>query len=137
MAAFIIEGLTTALIPFGGGVAGAAAATFAFGICNGFGNVLILTQIQQWAPPRLLGRVMSVVMFSSMGTFPLSAAVTGVLVRHLGTTPFFPIAGGVLVLTVIGALTQRELRDLGAGDPRAGDPQAGDPQAGDPQAALG
>jgi MFS family permease len=123
-AAFLAEGAASALIPFGG-IAGAPAASFVFGICNGFGNVVILTLIQRWAPPQLLGRVMSIVMLSAMGSFPLSVAVSGVLIRHVGTTPFFPIAGAVLVVAVLGALTQREFRTLGeAGRPPAGlDPE--------------
>jgi MFS family permease len=128
-AAFVLEGAAAALIPFLGGVAGAAAATFTFGICNGFGNVVLLTLIQRWAPPQLLGRVMSIVMLASMGSFPLSVALAGLLVRHLGTTPFFPVAGATLIVAVLGALTQREYRDLGV----PGRPPAPAP----PQAALG
>lgn len=121
-ALFVADGLTAAVIPFGG-IAGAAAACFVFGIANGLGNVLTLTLIQRWAPPQLLGRVMSIVMLASIGMFPVSVAIAGLLVRHVGTTPFFPIAGGILILAVLGALTQREYRTLGASpglDPAAG-----------------
>lgn len=111
-AAFFVDGVAAAVIPFGGIVV-AAAATFVFGIANGFGNVLTVTLIQKWAPPQLLGRVMSIVMLSSMGSFPLSVAVAGLLVRHIGTTPFFPIAGATLIAAILGALTQREYRTLG------------------------
>jgi hypothetical protein len=110
----VLEGVAAALIPFLGGIAGAAAATFTFGICNGFGNIVLLTLIQRWAPPQLLGRVMSIVMLASMGSFPLSVALAGLLVRQLGTTPFFPVAGAILVVAVLGSVTQREYRDLGA-----------------------
>ena len=58
-------------------------ATFVLGGCNGLGNVIFVTLVQRWAPPRLLGRVMSVVMLAELGSFPLSV-VSGVLVRHLG-----------------------------------------------------
>ncbi|HEY1642366.1 MAG TPA: MFS transporter [Streptosporangiaceae bacterium] len=121
-ALFVADGLTAAVIPFGG-IAGAAAACFVFGIANGLGNVLTLTLIQRWAPPQLLGRVMSIVMLASIGMFPVSVLIAGLLVRHVGTTPFFPIAGGILILAVLGALTQREYRTLGASpglDPAAG-----------------
>ena len=40
--------------------------------------------------------------------------ITGVLVRHLGPTLFFPVAGGLVVVTMLGALTQREFREFGA-----------------------
>jgi MFS family permease len=111
-AAFVVEGVVAALIPFGG-IVGAAVASFVFGMMNGFGNVVVLTLIQKWSPPQLLGRVMSIVMLASLGTFPLSVVVSGVLVRQIGTTPFFPIAGATLVVAILLALTQREYRTLG------------------------
>jgi MFS family permease len=121
-AIFAGDAVAVAFIPFLGGLAGAAAATLVFGACNGLGNVIMITLIQRWAPPRLLGRVMSVVMLCALGSFPLSVAVAGILVRHLGPTPFFPVAGGILALALIGAITQRELRDFGAASAPAGAP---------------
>jgi hypothetical protein len=35
------------------------------------------------------------------------------LVRHLGTTPFFPIAGIFLTVAILGGNTQRAFRDFG------------------------
>ena len=61
----------------------------------------------------MLGRVMSMIMLCSFGTFPLSVAVTGVLVRHIGTTPFFPIAGIFVAVAILGGNTQRAFRDFG------------------------
>jgi hypothetical protein len=49
-----------------------------------------------------------------MGSFPLSVAVTGVVIRHLGPAAFFPIAGGFIAAAVLAALSQREFRDFGA-----------------------
>ena len=93
-AVFLIEAAGIALIPYLGGEAGAAAALCAVGACNGLGNVTALTVLQKWVPPGLLGRVMGTLMLCSFGSFPLSVAVSGVLVHHLGPTPFFPVAGG-------------------------------------------
>jgi MFS family permease len=118
-ACYLIEALATAFIPFLGGLAGAAAAAFLFGGCNGLGNVIFVTLLQRWAPPRLLGRVMGLVMLAGLGSFPLSAAVTGVLVRHLGPSPFFPVAGAILAVAVLGALSQPEFRNFGTAEPPA------------------
>ncbi len=110
-------------MPFLGGLPGAAAATLLMGAGNGFGNIIMITLLQLWAPPALLGRVMSMVMLSSMGTFPVSVALAGLLVRVFGPVPFFPVAGAVLALAVVGALAQREVRDFGvssAPEPAAG-----------------
>jgi MFS family permease len=111
---FVAEGVTIALIPHLGGEAGAAAALFAGGACNGLGNLVLLTVLQKWAPPALLGRIMAAVMLCAFGSFPLSVAVSGVLVRHLGPAAFFPVAGGLVVVAVLGGLTQREFRAFGA-----------------------
>ena len=92
-------------------------ATFVLGGCNGLGNVIFLTLVRRWAPPRLLGRVMSVVMLAGPGSFPLSVAVSGVLVRHLGPAPFFPVAGAVVAVAILGALSQAEFRDFGTAEP--------------------
>jgi len=68
-ACYLIEAVAIAFVPFLGGLAGAAVATFVLGGCNGLGNVIFLTLVQRWAPPRLLGRVMSVVMLAGLGSF--------------------------------------------------------------------
>jgi MFS family permease len=115
--AFLVEALAIAFIPFLGGLAGAAAATFVMGTCNGLGNVIFLTLIQRWAPPHLLGRVMSLVMLAGIGSFPLSVAVCGVLVHHLGPSPFFPVAAATIAVAILGAMSQREYRDLGWAQP--------------------
>ena len=113
-AGFVIGGTAIAFVPFLGGLAGAAAADLVFGAAAGFGNVIIITLLQQWAPAHLLGRVMSLVMLASIGAFPASVALSGVIVRNIGPAPFFPAAGAVLALAVLLALTQRQFRDFGA-----------------------
>jgi Major Facilitator Superfamily len=111
--AFIIAAAAITAVPYLGGEAGAAAALLLLGICNGLGNVLFYTMAQRSIPPAILGRVLSMIMLCSAGTFPLSVAVTGILVRHVGTTPFFPIAGIFLAVAVLGGNTQRAFRDFG------------------------
>ena len=114
---FLVEAVAVAFIPFLGGLPGAAAATFVLGACNGMGNVVFLTLVQRWAPPRLLGRVMSVIMLAGLGSFPLSVAVSGVLVHRLGPSPFFPVAAATVAIAVLGAVSQREFRDFGSAEP--------------------
>jgi hypothetical protein len=79
----------------------------------------------------MLGRVMGLVMLCAFGTFPLSVAVSGVLVRHLGPAPFFPVAGALVAAAILFGLTQREFRTFGA---RGGTEAEA---TGDPQAAEG
>jgi hypothetical protein len=111
---FLVDGTALALTPYLGGETGAAAALFVMGAANGLGNVTFLTVMQKWAPPALLGRIMGAIMLCAFGSFPLSVAITGVLVRHLGPAPFFPIAGGLVVVAILGGLKQREFREFGA-----------------------
>jgi predicted MFS family arabinose efflux permease len=111
--AFLIAAASICLVPFLGGLPGAAAAIVVLGAGNGFGNIIMITLLQQWAPPAMLGRIMGVVMLASMGTFPVSVLLSGVLVRAIGPIPFFPVAGAVLAVAILGALTQREIRDFG------------------------
>jgi MFS family permease len=129
-AVFLVAATAIGLTPFLGGLPGAAGAMLVFGIALGFDSVLSVTLLQQWAPPGMVGRVMGLVMLASVGSFPLSAAIAGVLTRHLGPSPVFPIAGALLGAAVLAALTQREFRDFGirvqsdAPDELASDPAA-------------
>jgi MFS transporter len=113
-AMFGAESVFIALVPYLGGEAGAAALLCLTGVCNGLGNVTFLTAMQKWVSPGLLGRVMGMLMLCSFGSFPLSVAVSGVLVRHLGPVPFFPVAGGLVAAAMLIGLTQREFRRFGA-----------------------
>lgn len=112
-AVFITSGAATTLIPSLGGQPGAAAALLIIGACNGLGNVLFYTMAQRSVPRAILGRVLSIIMLCSYGTFPLSAATTGILVRHLGPTPFFPIAGIFVITAILGGNTQHAFRQFG------------------------
>jgi predicted MFS family arabinose efflux permease len=113
-AVFLLEAAAIGLTPYLGGEAGAAAALFACGVANGLGNVIFLTLVQKWVSPGLLGRVMGAIMLCAFGSFPLSVAISGVLVRHLGPSLFFPVAGGLVAVAMLGGLTQREFRDFGS-----------------------
>jgi MFS family permease len=113
-AVFLIDATALALTPYLGGEGGAAAALFVMGAANGLGNVTVLTVLQKWTPPALLGRVMSALMLCAFGSFPLSVVIAGVLVRHIGPALFFPVAGGLVAVAILGGLTQREFREFGA-----------------------
>jgi len=123
-AVFLVEGVAIALTPYLGGEAGAAAMLFVSGATNGLGNITFLTVLQKWAPPALLGRVMAAIMLCAFGSFPLSVAIAGVLVRHTGPALFFPVAGGLVAVAILYGLTQREFRVFGAAGESASDRDA-------------
>jgi MFS family permease len=113
--AILAAGAAIAAVPFLGGLPGAAAGMAVFGVALGFDNVMAAKVIQRWAPPAMLGRVWGLLTLASAGSFPVATLVAGLLARHLGPTPVFPIAGAVLALSMAYGLTQREFRDFGAG----------------------
>jgi MFS family permease len=110
----LIGAISVAFAPFLGGLPGAAAAVLVFGVAAMFGNVVMVTVLQRWAPGNLIGRAMSLVMLASMGTFPVAVALSGLIVGNVGPGPFFPAAGAVLVTAVALALSQRPFREFGA-----------------------
>jgi hypothetical protein len=77
----------------------------------GFLNVHLLAWFQQRVERAMLGRVMSVLMFASLGLMPLSLAAAGAAVQ--GSLPgMFAGAGALdLVVTLIAAL-QRPVREI-------------------------
>lgn len=112
-AAFLVECAAMAAVPYLGGIPGAAAAMVIFGACNGFANVVLVTKFQLWAPPAMLGRLMSLIMLGSFGSFPLSVALTGLIVGHLGSAVFFPIAADMVAVAVLGGLASGDWRAFG------------------------
>ncbi|HEX5195203.1 MAG TPA: MFS transporter [Solirubrobacteraceae bacterium] len=111
--AFLLDALAQALVPYLGGVERAAVALAALGALNGFANILTLTAFQRWAPPALMGRVMGLMMLTSMGVFPVSVMLGGIVVVHLGAAAVFPLASATIVLAVGFALTQPVWRRFG------------------------
>jgi hypothetical protein len=68
----------------------------------------------------MLGRVWGLLLLASAGSFPVATFVAGMLVRHLGPTPMFPITGALLTLSMLFGLSQREFREFGTEDSPAG-----------------
>jgi predicted MFS family arabinose efflux permease len=131
--AYLVEAAAIALLPFSGGLAGAAAAAAVFGACNGFGNVLVVTWLQRWIPQALLGRAMSLVMLACLGSFPLSVGLTGILVRHIGPVPMFPLGAALLASAIVLGISRKDIRAPASGEhPAASQPGADQPGADQP-----
>jgi MFS family permease len=71
------------------------------GTLSGFLNLQVITHIQRHVAQSYRGRVMSVIMFGSIGLTPLSIATTGALVRWTMQWTF-SIFGAAMVLLAIG-----------------------------------
>ncbi|MET9468194.1 MFS transporter [Streptomyces sp. NPDC006544] len=123
----VVMGVALAAVPYAGGLAGAAVSICVYAVASGWQNIVAVTMLQVWTPPALIGRVMSLVMLAVMGTFPISVAVAGFGVRHLGAAPFFPVAGAAISLAVLGALTQKAFRGYRTGSEYGSDAGSGPP----------
>ena len=110
---FLVEAVCMAAIPYLGGALGAGAALIVLGAMNGFGNVVMITAFQRWAPPDLLGRLAGVLTLASLGVYPISVVVAAGVVHGLGPAPFFPLAGAALAFAILLGLSQRAWRNFG------------------------
>jgi MFS family permease len=84
---------------------------FVMSASAGFLNVHLLAWFQQRVDRVMLGRVMSVLMFASIGLMPLSLAAAGVAVQWNLPGMFAGAGALVLVVTFVAAL-QRPVRDI-------------------------
>jgi hypothetical protein len=84
---------------------------FVMSLSAGFLNVHLFAWFQQRVDRAMLGRVMSVLMFASLGLMPLSLAAAGVAVQWNLPGMFAGAGALVLVVTCIAAL-QRPVREI-------------------------
>ena len=100
-----------ALLPVGG-VPGAVVCMLIAGIASSIFAILFFTAVQMPLPSHLMGRIMGLLMFSSLGLYPVSTALAGVLATHLGPAILFPLSGLVLAVVMLFGMTQKVLREL-------------------------
>src|SRR5215469_9124300 len=130
---FLGEAIFLAIVPYVGGLITIGTAMAAVGVCNGFGNVVMITVFQRWAPPNLLGRLTGILMLCSFGVFPISVALGALVVHNYGPAVFFPLAAAVLAAAILAGLRKRSWRDFGAaGAPTGGRGRASRSAAGEP-----
>jgi hypothetical protein len=87
------------------------AVLFLMTLTAAFLNVQLIAWFQQRVERAMMGRVMSVLMFSSIGLMPFSLAAAGVAVKWSlpGT---FLIAGIMVLLVTLLAATHRPVREI-------------------------
>ncbi|MBO0803067.1 MAG: MFS transporter [Nocardiopsaceae bacterium] len=111
---FLVQAATSAAIPFLGTTATVATAMAVGGMMNGFGNVVMITAFQRWAPPDLMGRLSGLLTLSAFGVFPVSAALAAFFTRDLGPGSFFWFSAATLAAALLAGLSTRSWRDFGA-----------------------
>ena len=87
-----------------------ATLMLVIGLLGGFMQVSVFTWIQQRVPPALIGRAMSLFMFIFMGLAPISAAVTGWVMKSITLTQLFAASGGTLVVLAALAFVLTPMR---------------------------
>lgn len=87
-----------------------AMLMLAIGLLGGFMQVSVFTWIQQRVPPALIGRAMSLFMFIFTGLAPISAAITGWLMKSVTLTQLFAASGGTLVVLAALAFVLTPMR---------------------------
>jgi MFS family permease len=91
-----------------------AALLLPLGLLSGFMMVTVFTWMQRRVPQAMLGRAMSLFMFIFMGVAPISAGITGWLMRGLSLEQVFAGSGIILILIVLLALANPRVRAIGA-----------------------
>ena len=88
-----------------------AGVLFLMSAAAAFLNVQLMAWFQQRVEQAMMGRVMSVLMFASIGLMPFSLAITGVAVKW--SLPGSFIVAGVMVLVVtLVAASNRPVREI-------------------------
>ena len=77
----------------------------------GFLNVQLMAWFQQRVERAMMGRVMSVLLFASMGLMPFSLAAAGVALKW-SVSGTFVIAGGMVLLITLLAAAHRPVREI-------------------------
>ena len=78
------------------------------GLGNGYIAIIMFTWMQARTPKEMLGRIMSIVMFSNTGLVPVSQAISG-FVSKWDLTLLFASAGALVVLVTLYTAFQPEL----------------------------
>jgi Transmembrane secretion effector len=107
----VIVGICTASIGLLSQLRSLLPILFVMSASAGFLNVHLLAWFQQRVDRAMLGRVMSVLMFASLGLVPLSLAAAGVAVQWSLRGMFAGAGALVIAVTCIAAL-QRPVREI-------------------------
>ena len=86
----------------------------ATGLLGGIVQIAIFSWIQRRVAPEMMGRTMSVLMFTFMGLGPISAAIAGTLLKVISLTTLFAGAGVLLTLIALSCIGSPALRSIGA-----------------------
>lgn len=76
-------------------------------------EILLITWIQRRIPQQMLGRMMSLLIFATMGLAPLSGALSGYVVEIASLNVLFAWSGGLFTLVAFVCLLSPKMRAMG------------------------
>ncbi|BAY91384.1 MULTISPECIES: MFS transporter [unclassified Tolypothrix] len=106
-----VQGFGLFLLGFIGNIALASMTIAVLGFCSCIFTVVGITWIQKQTQPEMLGRVMSLGMFSAFGIAPISFALAGILV-NLNLTIMFTVAGSIMLITSLCLAANPSVRKI-------------------------
>jgi MFS family permease len=89
-----------------------AALLVVTGAIAGIVQISIFTWLQRRVPPAMMGRTMSILMFTFMGLAPVSAALAGAALKFIPVGDLFVFAGFGLTGIALFCLTRPQLRGI-------------------------
>jgi len=105
-------GLGLILMPLSRSTAVVALISLIMGTGNGYVGILLVTWLQKRIPSDLMGRIMSLIMFASVGLAPVSSTVAGAIIE-LNLTALFVGTGVLLAAITLYAATLPVMRQMG------------------------
>jgi MFS family permease len=88
-----------------------APVLFLMSLAAGFLNVQLVAWFQQRVERAVMGRVMSVLMFSATGLMPFSLAIAGVAIKA-SLAGMFMVSGAIVLLVTLLAAAHRPVRQI-------------------------
>lgn len=112
-----LAGLALAALAFDHSTVVGAMLLACTGVFAGIAQIAVVSWIQRRVPPAMMGRAMSVLMFTFMGLGPLSAAFAGSLLKLVSLPTMFVAAGLMLTAIALLCMGNPALRSIGAPAP--------------------
>lgn len=89
-----------------------ALISLAMGATMGYVNINFMTWLQRRIPEHLMGRVMSLIMFASVGIAPVSSTLAGIIL-NVNLTVLFVGAGALMTLVSLWSATTPAVHRMG------------------------
>jgi MFS transporter, DHA3 family, macrolide efflux protein len=104
LAAGAVAGINWAVLGANTSLVIAFAMLAIVGVCLGVLNVLFITQVQSLTPAHLVGRVMGIQLFGSVGLQPISFLLAGWAIDRIGPLAIFLVGGLLITFTCLALM---------------------------------